>query len=46
MSKNPVDTLHAAMTNQYVILVVAIVLFLLVIILKDPSSENIGVRWV
>jgi hypothetical protein len=47
MSKQPLDLLHAAMTNQLVILTVAIVLFLTVITLSDPTQSEavIGELW-
>ena len=46
MPRKPVDILHAAMTNHFVILAVAILLFLLVIILVDPNSGDIGEFWI
>ena len=45
MPTKPVDILHAAMTNHFVILAVAILLFLLVIILVDPISSGSGEMW-
>ena len=38
MSRNPMEILHTLMTNQFFILAVAIVLFLLVITLVDPGK--------
>jgi hypothetical protein len=35
-----VDILHAAVTNQFIILAVAIALFLLVITLSDPGHSE------
>lgn len=46
MPTKPVDILHAAMTNDFVILAVAILLFLLVIILADPTSGGSGEMWI
>jgi hypothetical protein len=46
MPRKPVDILHAAMTNDLIILAVAILLFLLVIILVDPNSGDIGQLWI
>ncbi len=46
MPRKPVDILHTAMTNDFVILGMAILLFLLVIILVDPSSGDIGELWI
>jgi hypothetical protein len=46
MSIKPVDILHAAMTNHFVILAVAILLFLLVIILVDPISGDSVEMWI
>ncbi|MFZ5450010.1 MAG: hypothetical protein ACOZFS_15380 [Thermodesulfobacteriota bacterium] len=46
MQRKPVDILHAAMTNHFVILAVAIVLFLLVIILVDQTASDIGEVWI
>jgi hypothetical protein len=46
MPTKPVDILHAVMTNTYVILAVAILLFLLVMILADPSSGGSGEMWI
>ena len=46
MLTKPVDMLHAAMTNHFVILAVAILLFLLVISLVDPASGNSGEMWI
>jgi hypothetical protein len=46
MQRKPIDILHAAMTNQFVILAVAIALFLLVIILVDKTSGDIGELWI
>ena len=47
MQRTFVDILHAAMTNQFIILAVAITLFLLVITLWDPghSEAVIGQLW-
>lgn len=38
MHRKPMETLHALMTNQWFICVVAILLFLLVITLADPGE--------
>jgi len=46
MYRKPVDILHAAMTNHFVIVAVAILLFLLVIILVDPISDGSSEMWV
>lgn len=46
MSRKLTDSLHAALTNQFVILAVAILLFLLVIICTDSGSEQIGELWI
>jgi uncharacterized integral membrane protein len=46
MPRKPVDILHAAMTNTYFIVAVAILLFLLVIILVDPNSGGSGEMWI
>jgi hypothetical protein len=46
MPKKPVDILHAAMTNQFVIMALAIVLFLLVLILMDQVPGDIGTWWI
>jgi hypothetical protein len=40
MPRTLVETLHAFMTNNLVILAVAIILFLLVITLVDPGEGN------
>jgi hypothetical protein len=46
MPKKFADILHASMTNWFVILAVAIALFLLVIFLKDPHIEAVvGELW-
>ena len=47
MTKKPVEILHTLMTNQLIIFAVAIVLFLLVITLSDPSKSEavIGEFW-
>jgi hypothetical protein len=46
MYRKPVDILHVAMTNHFVIVAVAILLFLLVIILVDPTSNGSGEMWI
>jgi hypothetical protein len=46
MPRKPVDILHAYLTNQFVILLVAILLVLLVIFLTDKSPVNIGEFWI
>ena len=46
MLRKLVDILHAAMTNQFVILAVAILLSLLVILLVDETSVDIGGFWI
>jgi hypothetical protein len=46
MSRKAVNILHAAMTNNFVILAVAILLFLLVIILVGPISGDSGEMWI
>jgi len=40
MSRKPFEILHELMTNQFFIFAVAIVLFLLVITLADPSQSE------
>jgi hypothetical protein len=47
MQRTFVDILHAAMTNQFIILAVAIALFLLVITFADQghSEAVIGQFW-
>jgi hypothetical protein len=40
MKKTPIEILHSVMTNQFVILTVAVVLFLLVITLADPGESQ------
>ena len=44
MPRTFVDILHAAMTNQFIILAVAIALFLLTIILSDNTAV-LGHLW-
>jgi len=48
MSGNFIDVLHAVMTNQLIILAVAILLFLLLITLADPGQSQavMGSFWV
>ena len=48
MTKKPVEILHALMTNQWFIFAAAIVLFLLVVTLADPSKSEavIGEFWI
>ena len=48
MHSKAMETLHALMTNQWVICAVAIVLFLLVITLMDPTQGQavIGDFWI
>jgi hypothetical protein len=48
MHRKPMETLHALMTNQWFIFAAAIVLFLLVITLADPSKSEavIGEFWI
>lgn len=47
MPKTFVDILHAAMTNQFFILAVAIALFLLAVTLSEPghSGAELGCLW-
>ena len=40
MTKKPIDILHACLTNQLFILLVAILLVLLVILLEDQTSSS------
>jgi hypothetical protein len=48
MLRKPMDILHTLMTNQLFIFAAAIVLFLLVITLADPSKSEavIGEWWI
>ena len=46
MQTKLLDILHAVMTNQLVILAVAIVLFLLILFLVDQTPGDIGYVWV
>jgi hypothetical protein len=46
MPRQPIDILHACLTNQYVILAVAFVLFLLLIFLVDFPAGEIGLSWI
>ncbi len=47
MKRKLVDILHACLTNQFFILLVALVLVLLVIFLMDQSSPvDIGEFWI
>ena len=47
MLKKPVDILHACLTDQLLILLLAILLSLLAIILGDKTGgEKIGVFWI
>jgi uncharacterized integral membrane protein len=46
MSRDPLNLLHAAMTNQFVILAVAILLFLLLLILGDQTPGHPGDFWI
>jgi hypothetical protein len=48
MLRKPMEILHTLMTNQMFIFAVAIVLFLLVITLADPSKGEavIGEFWI
>lgn len=48
MLRKPMEILHTLMTNQFFIFAVAIVLFLLVITMADPSKGEavIGDFWI
>ena len=48
MQRKPMEILHTLMTNQWIICVVAILLFLLVITLADPTEGEavIGDFWI
>jgi uncharacterized integral membrane protein len=46
MPRKLTNLLHTAMTNQFVILAVAILLFLLVIILVEQTPGDIGEFWI
>ena len=46
MTRKPVDILHACLTNQLIILLVAILLVLLVIFLEDRTSSDILRLWI
>lgn len=48
MQRKPVEILHELMTNQFFILGVAVVLFLVVITLMDPGQSEavIGDIWI
>jgi hypothetical protein len=48
MSKEPVEIMHALMTNQFFIFFAAVLLFLLAITLGDPGKSEavIGEFWI
>jgi hypothetical protein len=46
MLKKLFDILHTMLTNHFVILAVAILLFLLVIILAKPTAGPMGEMWI
>ena len=46
MKRKPVDILHACLTNQFLILLVAILLSLLVIFLTEKTPSHIGEFWI
>jgi hypothetical protein len=46
MFRKLIDILHTVMTNHFVILAVALLLFLLVIILVHPTSGDLGEMWI